>query len=142
LRYANIYGPRQGIREEGAVVAVFATRMARDEPVTIDGTGGQTRDFVYVGDCVTANVAALRRGSGTAVNIGTGKETSIKEIFDLMAEVSGYTHEPRYGEARQGDVLRIVLNPARANGSLGWQAQMPLFDGLARTFEFFRDHGS
>src|SRR5207244_13220003 len=72
LRYANIYGPRQGIREEGAVVAVFATRMARDEPVTIDGTGQQTRDFVYVGDCVTANAAALERGSGRAFNIGTG----------------------------------------------------------------------
>src|SRR5207253_3994169 len=97
LRYANIYGPRQGIREEGAVVAVFATRMARDEPVTIDGTGQQTRDFVYVGDCVTANVAALDRGSGWAVNIGTGREPSISEIFDAMAEVAGYTHKANYG---------------------------------------------
>src|ERR671930_1209568 len=66
LRYANIYGPRQSIREEGAVVAVFAKRMAADQPVTIDGTGQQTRDFVYVGDCVTANIAALERGSCTA----------------------------------------------------------------------------
>jgi UDP-glucose 4-epimerase len=142
LRYANIYGPRQGIREEGAVVAVFATRMARDEPVTIDGTGQQTRDFVYVGDCVTANVAALDRGSRCAVNIGTGKETSIKEMFDLMAEVSGYGQQPNFGEARQGDVMRIVLNPARAQAELGWQARMPLFDGLAKTYEFFRDHAS
>ena len=139
LRYANIYGPRQGIREEGAVVAVFATRMARDESVTIDGTGQQTRDFVYVGDCVTANVAALERGSGGSFNIGTGTETSIRNIFDLMAEVAGFTQQPRFGPARKGDVLRIVLNPARAQEHLGWRAEMPLFDGLTKTYQFFRD---
>ena len=141
LRYANIYGPRQGIREEGAVVAVFATRMAAEQPVTIDGTGQQTRDFVYVGDCVTANVAALERGSGGAFNIGTGQETSIRQIFDLMAEVSGYTHQPTFGPARQGDVVRIVLNPGRAEQELGWHASMPLFEGLSKTYQFFRDHG-
>lgn len=139
LRYANIYGPRQSIREEGAVVAVFATRMAADQPVTIDGTGQQTRDFVYVGDCVTANVAALERGSGMSFNIGTGRETSIRQIFDEMAEVSGYTHQPNYGAARTGDVMRIVLDPTRAQHELGWKAAMPLFDGLSRTYAFFRD---
>jgi UDP-glucose 4-epimerase len=139
LRYANIYGPRQGIREEGAVVAVFATRMAADQPVTIDGTGQQTRDFVYVGDCVTANLAALDRGSGGAFNIGTGKETSIREIFDLMAEVAGYGQQPQFGPARKGDVVRIVLNPALAKEGLGWRAEMPLFDGLSQTYQFFRD---
>jgi UDP-glucose 4-epimerase len=138
LRYANIYGPRQGIREEGAVVAVFATRMAVDQPVTIDGTGQQTRDFVYVGDCVTANVAALRRGSGGAFNIGTGRETSIRQIFDTLAEVAGYSHQPNYGAARKGDVLRIVLDPTLANQELGWQAAMPLYQGLAETYAFFR----
>jgi UDP-glucose 4-epimerase len=139
LRYANIYGPRQSIREEGAVVAVFATRMAADQPVTIDGTGQQTRDFVYVGDCVTANVAALERGSGQAFNIGTGRETSIREIFDAMAEVAGYARPPNFGPARRGDVVRIVLDPSRARSELGWQAQMPLHEGLARTYAFFRD---
>jgi UDP-glucose 4-epimerase len=139
LRYANIYGPRQSIREEGAVVAVFATRMAADQPVTIDGTGQQTRDFVYVGDCVTANLAALERGSGTAFNIGTGREISIRDLFDVMAEVAGYTREPGYGPARQGDVMRIALDPSRARDQLGWQAAMPLHDGLARTYAFFRD---
>jgi UDP-glucose 4-epimerase len=137
LRYANIYGPRQGVREEGAVVAVFATRMAADQPLTIDGTGGQTRDFVYVGDCVTANVAALDRGSSSAVNIGTGRETSIREIFDAMAEVAGYTHQPQFGPGRKGDVMRIVLDPGLAREKLGWQAAMPLHEGLARTYRFF-----
>ena len=142
LRYANIYGPRQSIREEGAVVAVFATRMAVDKPVTIDGTGQQTRDFVYVGDCVTANVAALERGSGLAFNIGTGRETSIREIFDAMAEVAGYTQAPNFGPARTGDVMRIALDPSLARTELGWQASMALHEGLARTYAFFRDGAS
>ena len=139
LRYANIYGPRQGIREEGAVVAVFSTRMAADQPVTIDGTGQQTRDFVYVGDCVTANIAALERGSGQSVNIGTGRETSISEIFEALAEVAGYDRQPNYGPARKGDVMRIVLDPSLALRELGWQASMPLHEGLAKTYAFFRD---
>jgi UDP-glucose 4-epimerase len=137
LRYANIYGPRQGVREEGAVVAVFATRMVADQPLTIDGTGKQTRDFVYVGDCVTANVAALDRGSSSAVNIGTGRETAICEIFDLMAEVAGYTRQPTFGPARKGDVVRIALDPGLAREKLGWQATTPLHEGLARTYKFF-----
>jgi UDP-glucose 4-epimerase len=141
LRYGNIYGPRQGIREEGAVVAVFAKRMAADEPVTIDGTGQQTRDFVYVGDCVTANVAALGRASGLALNIGTGQETSIRQIFDAMAEVAGYSHQPNFGQPRKGDVVRIVLNPALAREALGWQAVMPLHEGISRTYRFFSHNG-
>jgi UDP-glucose 4-epimerase len=139
LRYANIYGPRQSIREEGAVVAVFATRMAADQPVTIDGSGQQTRDFVYVGDCVTANIAALERGSGVSVNIGTGRETSVREIFDAMAEVAGYRQEPQFGPPRQGDVFRIVLDPSLAERELGWRATMPLQEGLATTYAYFRN---
>src|SRR5262249_24647454 len=134
LRYANIYGPRQSIREEGAVVAVFAQRMANYEAVTIDGTGAQTRDFVYVGDCVAANIAALERGSGMSVNIGTGKETSIREIYDLMSEVAGYGQKPNFGPARKGDVVRIVLDASLAKEKLGWEARMPLFEGLAQTY--------
>jgi UDP-glucose 4-epimerase len=137
LRYANIYGPRQGVREEGAVVAVFAKAMAAGEPVTIDGTGEQTRDFVYVGDCVTANLAALERGSGVAVNIGTGRGTTIRGIFDLLAEVAGYTTPPRFGPARKGDVRRIVLDPTLALQELGWRAQVSLHDGLKTTYDYF-----
>lgn len=139
LRYANIYGPRQSIREEGAVVAVFATRMAADQSVTIDGDGKQTRDFVYVGDCVTANIAALDHGSGGSFNIGTGRETSIREIFDAMAEVAGYSQQPNFGPARKGDVLRIVLDASQAARELGWQAAMPLHEGLAKTYAYFRN---
>ncbi|GAC1315511.1 MAG: SDR family oxidoreductase [Chloroflexota bacterium] len=142
LRYGNIFGPRQSIREEGAVVAVFATRMAADQPVTIDGTGLQTRDFVYVEDCVSANIAALDRGSGMAFNIGTGRATSIRDVFDIMAEVSGYSHQPQFGPARTGDVERIVLDPSLARDHLEWQARMPLYDGLDQTFRFFHDRAA
>jgi UDP-glucose 4-epimerase len=138
LRYGNIYGPRQGLREEGAVVAVFASRMVAGQPVTIDGTGEQTRDFVYVGDCVTANLAALERGSGCSANIGTGNETSIRAIFDTMARIAGYHHQPLYGPPRQGDVLRIALDPSLAHEALGWKAEMPLEEGLRVTYEHFR----
>src|SRR6202158_1794471 len=119
LRYGNIYGPRQGVREEGAVVAVFATRMATDQPLTIDGTGEQTRDFVYVGDCVTANVAALDSGSGMAFNIGTGRETSIRGIFEAMAEVAGYTHQPVFGPARKSGGVRVVLRTGLGRANIG-----------------------
>jgi UDP-glucose 4-epimerase len=137
LRYGNVYGPRQGIREEGAVVAVFASRMSAGEPVTIDGTGEQTRDFVYVGDCVAANLAALERGSAVSLNIGTGQATSVRDIFRLLAEVAGYTKEPNSGPARQGDVQHIVLDPSLARQELGWRAETPLGAGLQKTYEFF-----
>jgi UDP-glucose 4-epimerase len=112
--------------------------MAADETVTIDGTGQQTRDFVYVGDCVTANFAALERGSGGAFNIGTGRETSVFDIYEAMSEVAGYGQPPKYGPARTGDVVRIVLDPSLAERELGWKATMPLFDGLTETFAYFR----
>src|SRR4030088_3422943 len=87
LRYANIYGPRQGVREEGAVVAVFATGMAADHLVTTDGIGAHPADSVYVGDCVTTTIAGPGSGSGGASNMGAGREPPIPEFFDGMAEV-------------------------------------------------------
>ena len=141
LRYANIYGPRQGLREEGAVVAAFATRMAADQTVTIDGTGQQTRDFVYVDDCVTANLAALERGGGGAFNIGTGQETPIRAIFDILARIAGYQREPAYGPPRKGDVMRIALAADLAARELGWQAKTPLELGLRQTYAYFAERG-
>jgi UDP-glucose 4-epimerase len=113
--------------------------MAADRPVTIDGTGTQTRDFLYVADCVTANVAALEHGSGQAFNIGTGREISIREIFDAMTHVAGYARPPEFGPARKGDVHRIALDPSLAERELGWRPTTTLEDGLADTYAFFRD---
>ena len=138
LRYANIYGPRQGIREEGAVVAVFATRMARDEACIVDGTGQQTRDFIYVSDCVTANLAALDRGDNQSFNIGWGREVSIRQVFDTMKSVTGYAQDATFGPGRTGDVIRIALDASAARDTLGWEPKMPLDQGLKQTYDYFR----
>lgn len=141
LRYGNVYGPRMHMRaQEGLVVGIFASRMLRGEPVTVDWTGEQTRDFVYAGDCATANVLALDRGSGNTYNIGTGRETSINRVFELVAGITGYRSPPRRGPARDGDVYRIVLDASLAAAELGWRRQVSLEDGLVRTVEFFRGH--
>jgi UDP-glucose 4-epimerase len=137
LRYANVYGPRQGLREEGAVVAAFSTRMAAGQDVTIDGTGEQTRDFVSVADCVQANLQALERGSGAAVNIATGTETSILHLFQVMAGIAGFAGRPAFGPGRPGDVLRIALDPGRAREALGWEPRVLLEDGLRETYAYF-----
>jgi UDP-glucose 4-epimerase len=92
-----------------------------------------------VDDVVAANIAALERGSGQAFNIGTGREVSIREIFDAMAEVAGYDRQPQFGPGRRGDVMRIALDPSLARTELGWQAAVSLHDGLAKTFAYFRD---
>lgn len=139
LRYGNVYGPRMHfMAQEGLVVAIFARRMLRGEPVTIDWTGEQTRDFIYVGDCAAANLAALERGSRGVYNIGTGRETSINQIFAHLAQLTGYQQPPRRGPAREGDVFRIALDPARAAAELGWRARVDLEEGLRRTVEYFR----
>jgi UDP-glucose 4-epimerase len=139
LRYANVYGPRQDFAsEEGRVVAIFASRMLADEPVTIDWDGEQARDMLYVSDAVSANLVALERGSGEAYNIGTGKQVTINEIFRVLRELTGYRREPRHGPARKGDVYRIALDSSKAARELGWHASVGLLDGLEETVDWFR----
>lgn len=139
LRYGNVYGPRMHFKtQEGLVAAMFASRMLRSEPVTIDWTGEQGRDFVYVGDCATANVAALERGAGGAYNIGTGQGTSINRMFELVAAMTGYSLEPLRGPGRQGDVFRIYLDASKAERELGWRPATDLKTGLRHTVDYFR----
>ena len=139
LRYANVYGPRQGFKsEEGRVVALFASRMLMGQPVTIDWDGEQSRDMLYVGDAVTANLAALERGSGQAYNIGTGAPVTVNELFRRLRDLTVYRLEPQRGPARQGDVYRIALDSRKAERELGWRAAVTLDEGLLRTVEDFR----
>jgi UDP-glucose 4-epimerase len=139
LRYANVYGPRQDPHGEAGVVAIFCGRMLQDEPVTIYGDGEQTRDYVYVGDVVRANLAAVKSSVSGAFNIGTGVETSVNTLFRTLAEAAGSRRDPTYGAARPGEQLRSVISPARAAKELPWQPQVSLADGLAQTYGFFRD---
>jgi len=138
LRYGNIYGPRQDPYGEAGVVAIFAQRMLRGEPVTINGNGQQERDFCYVDDVVEANIAALLRGDGKAYNIGTGIGTSVNEIFALLKDITGYNGDPHHGPAKPGEVFKISLGCSRAAQELGWSPKVSLPEGLARTVEYFK----
>src|SRR5580658_7944867 len=120
LALANVYGPRQNPHGEAGVVAIFADRLLRAEPVTIFGDGGQTRDFVYVDDVVDAFVRAATRGGGLLLNVGTGKELSVNELARVMGEVAGVTTPPVYAPIRPGELERSALDSQRAQIHLGW----------------------
>jgi UDP-glucose 4-epimerase len=139
LRYANIYGPRQNPQGEAGVIAIFCDRLLSGRPLLINGDGLQTRDFVHVEDVARANLLALEREDVTGpINIGTGVETSVTAIADALRSAAGSGTASIHGPARPGEQRRSCLDPARAERSLGWRPGMPLRDGLAATYEFFR----
>jgi UDP-glucose 4-epimerase len=141
LRYANVYGPRQDPHGEAGVVAIFSEKMLRGEPVTINGDGKQTRDYVFVGDVVRANVLALESTATGPFNIGTGVETDVNELARLLLAASGSRAEIRHGPAKQGEQRRSVVDSKRATDVLGWRPETPLAEGLRRTVEWFRARG-
>jgi UDP-glucose 4-epimerase len=139
LRYGNVYGPRQDPQGEAGVVAIFSGLMLDHKPVTIFGDGKQTRDYVYVGDVVAANLAALSSSvSGEAFNIGTGIETDVNQLYDTLASIADFPAQATHAAARPGEQRRSVISPARAAEKLGWRPQVKLADGLARTFDYFK----
>lgn len=138
LALANVYGPRQDPFGEAGVIAIFANKLVAGEVPRIDGTGDQTRDFVFVEDVADAFAKACDAGSGETINIGTGAETSINELYGSMAAIAGYTGEPDRGPARKGDLMRNALDPSKAAKVLGWKPWTTLEDGLRATYEWFR----
>jgi UDP-glucose 4-epimerase len=136
LRLGNVYGPRQDPHGEAGVVAIFCNRLLAGEPVTIFGDGRQTRDYVFVEDVVDAFVAGGEHpgAPGAGVNIGTGVETSVLELYDALREVAGLGDEPEFAPARPGELGRIALDCAEAGRVLGWTPKADLADGLARTW--------
>jgi UDP-glucose 4-epimerase len=143
LRYANIYGARQDFHaEEGRVVAIFAGRMLAGRPVTIDGTGEQSRDMLHVGDVATANLAVLEKGSGGTFHISTGIPVTVNELFRKLALITGYRLDPAFGPARKGDVYRIALDNGRARAVLGWEPRINMEEGLSLTVDYFREQVS
>ena len=138
FRYANVYGPRQDPHGEAGVVAIFSGRMLRGEPVTVNGDGKQTRDYVFVGDVARMSLLALERDATGPVNIGTGRETDVNELAAMMLEVSGSRSEVRHGPAKGGEQRRSVIDIRRAAEVFGWRPEVSLRDGLTRTVEFFR----
>jgi UDP-glucose 4-epimerase len=138
MRYANVYGPRQDPHGEAGVVAIFCGRLLEDKPVTIFGDGAQTRDYVYVGDVVRANVAAVTAAVTGPINIGTGIETSVNQLYGTLAAVANSDRPATYAPARPGEQSRSAIAAGRAERELGWRPQVPLEEGLRRTYEFFK----
>jgi len=139
LRYANIYGPRQNHQGEAGVVAIFCHRLLTGQAPVINGDGEQTRDFVYVGDVARANLLALERSDATGgINIATGIETSVNDIYAGLMSAAGSSVAARYGPARPGEQRRSCLDPKLAERVLGWRPTVTLGEGLTRTYDFFR----
>src|SRR5206468_13134170 len=138
LRYANVYGPRQDPHGEAGVVAIFTGRMLGAEPVTVNGDGKQTRDYVYVGDVARANLLALESTATGPFNIGTGIETDVSTLARLLLEATGGRSEVRHGPAKQGEQRRSVVDCRRAAEVLGWRPEVSLAEGLGRTVQWFR----
>ncbi len=138
LRYPNVYGPRQDPHGEAGVVAIFSGKMLQSLPVTINGTGEQVRDFVFVTDCARANLIALEKGAGQVYNLGFGIGTSINEIFQTLREITEYPQQADYGPAKAGETFRIYLDASRAKKELGWEPTFTLHQGLTKTVDYFK----
>lgn len=139
LRYANVYGPRQNPEGEAGVVAIFATKMLKGEQPVINGDGKQTRDYVFVGDIVRANVLALNARSSAIFNVGTGIESDVTQLFTVLRTLTGSSCAEQHGEAKKGEQLRSVLDHGKLGRELGWSPSVSLTDGIRMTVEFFRN---
>jgi UDP-glucose 4-epimerase len=137
LRYANVYGPRQDPHGEAGVVAIFSRALLDGRPATIFGDGEQTRDFVYVGDVVRANLLAADHRIEGAYNIGTASGATVNAVYQTLARLAGSAAPPVYGPPRPGDVRHISLTARAAEQAFGWTDATPLEAGLDATFRWF-----
>jgi UDP-glucose 4-epimerase len=137
LRYPNVYGPRQDPHGEAGVVAIFTGLMLRGQPVTINGTGEQERDFVYVGDCARANILAAMGDQTGIYNVGEERGTTINQIFQELAKITNYTLAPNYGPPKAGETFKIYLDSQKIQKELGWEQTVDLATGLRKTVEYF-----
>ena len=138
LRYANIYGPRQDPHGEAGVVAIFTLRLLSNDQPIINGDGKQTRDYVFVKDVARANLAALQTDFCGSINIGTGIETDVNQLFQHLRSFTQSSLPERYGPAKPGEQRRSVLAWDRAKEVLGWSPTVGVDEGLRQTVEFFR----
>ncbi len=138
LRYANIYGPRQNPHGDAGVVAIFSLKMLNGEQPIINGDGKQTRDYVFVGDVVKANVLALSYNGSTIFNIGTGIETDVNQLFSYIKKLTGSNVEEKHIPAKAGEQMRSVISSKKINEMLGWKPTVTVEEGLKKTVEFFK----
>lgn len=138
LRYANIYGPRQNPHGEAGVVAIFSQKMLKGEQPIINGEGKQTRDYVFVGDVVRANLLGLNYKGSNIFNIGTGVETDVNQLFQHIKSLTGSDCEEKHIPAKAGEQMRSVISSKKIGEILGWSPKVTLKEGLKRTVEFFK----
>ncbi len=141
-RYGNVYGPRQNPHGEAGVIAIFTEKLLRGELPVINGDGKQTRDYVYVGDLVRANVAALSSDHCGALNFGTGIESDVNTLFGHLVRLCGSAAPERHGPAKPGEQRRSVIDAAAAARVLGWRPEVSLEEGLRQTVAWFRERAA
>ncbi len=143
LRYPNVYGPRQNPYGEAGVTAIFAVKYLKGETPVINGDGKQLRDYVHVRDIARANLLAMnlenRRISGNIMNIGWGIGKSVLELDGIIRGYVGTALEPSFGPALPEEILKIAINPAKAEELLGWKAEIKFEDGLGDLVEYHKD---
>lgn len=144
LRFANVYGPRQDPHGEAGVVAIFCGRLLKGTPFTVFGDGGQTRDYVYVGDVARAHLRAASipaipagRVDDRAFNLGTQQETSVVDLARTLMRAAGKEVPLEHAPARPGEQRRSVVSIEKAKAGLGWTPEVGLEEGLRRTYDWF-----
>lgn len=142
LRFANVYGPRQDPEGEAGVVSIFSRKLLQGEQPIINGNGRQTRDFVFVDDIVEAHLAVMGKDVQGTYNVGTGEETTINELFRIIADLTTPQVKELHGPAKKGEQLRSVVDAAKLRRELGWESKVSLREGLSRTVDFFRESGT
>lgn len=140
LRYANIYGPRQNPFGEAGVVAIFSTKLLKGEQPIINGDGKQTRDYVFVGDVVKANVITLNDNNSDIYNIGTGIETDVNQLFNYLNKITNANKDEKHGPAAPGEQMRSVITSEKIFNKFGWRPTTILEDGLKATVDFFKSN--
>jgi len=139
LRYANIYGPRQNAMGEAGVVAIFSTKLLKGEQPVINGNGEQTRDYVFVGDVVKANLLTLNENSCNTYNIGTGIETNVNDLYKTLNKIIGNGQQEKHGPAAPGEQMRSVITSDKIFNKFNWRPTTNINDGLIQTVNYFRN---
>lgn len=140
LRYANIYGPRQNPHGEAGVVAIFTKKLLNGEQPLINGNGEQTRDYTFVLDVVKANLLTLADIRSDIYNIGTGKETDVNELFNMLNKLVDKGQIEKHGPAMPGEQLRSVITSEKLQKQFGWSPSTTLMDGLQKTVDYFKNN--
>ena len=140
LRYANIYGPRQNPFGEAGVVAIFSSKLLKGKQAIINGNGKQTRDYVFVGDVVKANLLTISDDKSDIYNVGTGKETDVNKLFNELNKITGKNAVEKHGLAAPGEQMRSVITSEKLFKKFRWKPDTELQDGLEKTVVFFRNN--